>query len=146
MLAAAPDTERKSFGNGRKGRKELVELAPDILALAWREPGDQLLRRVFHGAQHSIRRMPSPASIPSRYGSQVQASGRSSWVLARRRRPRPTTACAAHFSRRPTWSPAVSDASRQTDPGWDYEIETATVAVRPDRTDLAFAAGAKSNQ
>jgi hypothetical protein len=58
----------------------LVELAPDILALAWREPGDQLLRRVFHGAQHSIRRMPSPASIPSRYGSQVQASSRSSWV------------------------------------------------------------------
>ena len=29
-LAAAPYTELKSFGNGRKGRKELVELAPDV--------------------------------------------------------------------------------------------------------------------
>jgi hypothetical protein len=34
----------------------LVELAPDVLALAWREPCDQLLPCLFHGAQHSMRR------------------------------------------------------------------------------------------
>ena len=31
---------------------------------------------------------------------------------------------------------AANDASSETDPGWDYQIETATVAVRPDSTDL----------
>jgi hypothetical protein len=31
---------------------------------------------------------------------------------------------------------AANDASCETDPRWDYQIETATVAVRPDSTDL----------
>ena len=38
--------------------------------------------------------------------------------------------------RRLLFALAANDASCETDPGWDYQIETATVAVRPDSTDL----------
>ena len=41
------------------------------LALVWCEPRYQLLPRVFHGAQHSILRMRSLASVPFRCSSQV---------------------------------------------------------------------------
>ena len=39
-------------------------------------------------------------------------------------------------ARRLLFALAANDASREADPGWDYEIETATVAVRPERTDF----------
>ena len=39
-------------------------------------------------------------------------------------------------ARRLLFALAANNASREADPGWDYKIKTATVAVRPERTDF----------